>query len=105
MLSRRRNIWLSQGKFRPHALDPTTYAERPISNSLSRYLFTGRELDIFDSGSLKIQYNRNRYYDSYTGRWTTHDPLGITLNLQWPNWLDNPRQYLDGMNLYPYVAR
>jgi len=43
-------------------------------------LFTGRELDILDSGSLKIQYNRNRYYDSYTGRWTTQDPLGIDPN-------------------------
>jgi len=28
------------------------------------YLFTGRRLDILDiNGSLKIQYNRNRYYD------------------------------------------
>ena len=27
------------------------------------YLFTGRRVDILDSGSLKIQYNRNRYYD------------------------------------------
>jgi RHS repeat-associated protein len=44
-------------------------------------------VDILDSGSLKIQYNRNRYYDYYTGRWLTHDPLG----------------YVDGMNLYEYV--
>jgi RHS repeat-associated protein len=44
-------------------------------------------VDILDSGSLKIQYNRNRYYDYYTGRWLTHDPLG----------------YIDGMNLYDYV--
>jgi len=36
---------------------------------------------------LKIQYNRNRYYDYYAGRWLTHDPLG----------------YHDGMNLYEYV--
>jgi len=50
------------------------------------YLFTGRRLDILDNGSLKIQYNRNRYYDYYTGRWLTHDPL----------------EYVDGMNLYEY---
>ena len=53
----------------------------------NNYLFTGRRLDILDSSSLKIQYNRNRYYDYYTGRWLTHDPLG----------------YVDGMNLYEYV--
>ena len=44
---------------------------------LNAYLFTGRRVDILDNGSLKIQYNRNRYYDYYTGRWLTHDPLGI----------------------------
>jgi RHS repeat-associated protein len=51
-------------------------------------LFTGRRVDILDEGSLKIQYNRNRYYDYYTGRWTTHDPIG----------------YIDGVNLYGYAA-
>jgi RHS repeat-associated protein len=44
-------------------------------------------VDILDSGSLKIQYNRNRYYDYYSGRWLTHDPL----------------EYVDGMNLYEYA--
>ncbi|MHC4645723.1 MAG: RHS repeat domain-containing protein [Planctomycetota bacterium] len=52
------------------------------------YLFTGGRVDILDEGSLKIQYNRNRYYDHYTGRWTTHDPL----------------DYFDGMNFYEYVG-
>jgi len=51
------------------------------------YLFTGRWVDILDSGSLTIQYNRNRYYSYSLGRWYTHDPLG----------------YVDGMNLYEYV--
>jgi len=51
------------------------------------YYFTGRRIDLLDDGSLTLQYNRHRYYDYYTGRWTTQDPLG----------------YVDGMNLYEYV--
>ena len=68
------------------------------------YLFTGRRVDILDSGSLKIQYNRNRYYDYYTGRWLTHDPLGITPNPQKPNKFDIPGQYKDGLSLYQYIS-
>jgi len=66
-------------------------------------LFTGRRLDILDGGSLKIQYNRNRYYDPYSGRWLTHDPLGITPNPQPPNIFDITSQYKDGLSLYQYV--
>ncbi|MHC4112965.1 MAG: RHS repeat domain-containing protein, partial [Planctomycetota bacterium] len=57
------------------------------SNSGNPYLFTGRRVDTLDSGSLKIQYNRNRYYDYYTGRWLTRDPL----------------EFVDSMNRYEYV--
>jgi RHS repeat-associated protein len=67
------------------------------------YLFTGRRLDILDNSSLKIQYNRNRYYDYYTGRWLTQDPLGITPNPQKPNEFGITNQYRDGINLYEYV--
>jgi len=67
------------------------------------YLFTGRRLDILDNGSLKIQYNRNRYYDYHIGRWLTQDPLGITPNPQKPNRFDALRQYEDGLNLYEYA--
>ena len=35
---------------------------------------------------MKLQYNRNRYYNPETGRWLTHDPIG----------------YYDSMNLYGY---
>ena len=38
-----------------------------ISDYSNPYLFTGRRIDILDTGSLKIQYNRNRYYNCYTG--------------------------------------
>ncbi len=70
-----------------------------ISDYSNPYLFTGRRLDILDTGSLKIQYNRNRYYDSYTARWLTNDPLGITPNPQKPNTFDIKSQYTDGMSL------
>jgi RHS repeat-associated protein len=52
------------------------------------FMFTGRELDIPDNGSLKIMNYRHRYYDTYTGRFSSHDPT----------------DYLDGMNLYEYAA-
>jgi RHS repeat-associated protein len=38
-----------------------------------RFKFTGREWDPVDS----LQYNRARYYDPATGRWTSQDPLGL----------------------------
>jgi len=69
-------------------LEPN-FADDPDGKSdfANPYFFTGRQVDTLDSGSLKIQYNRNRYYDYYTGRWFTQDPMG----------------YVDGLNLYEYV--
>ncbi len=58
-----------------HVLDPDFSDDADgISDYENSYLFTGRTLDILDNRSLKLQYNRNRYYDQYTGRWLTHDP-------------------------------
>ncbi|MGB2807521.1 MAG: RHS repeat-associated core domain-containing protein [Sedimentisphaerales bacterium] len=74
------------------------------SNSGNPYLFTGRRVDILDSGSLKIQYNRNRYYDYYSGRWLTHDPLGMLPNSKALNYFKPVIQYSQGMNLYEYVS-
>jgi len=73
------------------------------SQYANNYLFTGRRLDILDNGSLKIQYNRNRYYDYYTGRFTTHDPLGINPAGGQQNVFSILEQYNDGTNLYQYV--
>jgi len=67
-------------------------------------LFTGRRLDILDNGSLTIQYSRNRCCDYYTGRFTTHDPLGITPNPPKPNIFEIVRQYKASLNLYEYVG-
>ena len=69
-------------------LEPN-FADDPDGKSdfANPYFFTGRQVDTLDSGSLKIQYNRNRYLDYYMGRWFTQDPLG----------------YVDGLNLYEYV--
>ena len=87
-----------------YILEPN-FADDPDGKSdyENPYLFTGRRVDILDSGSLKIQYNRNRYYDYYTGRFATHDPLGIVPNAQHPNKFDIIGQYTDEMNLYEYA--
>ena len=37
------------------------YSEKEYDTYFNKFLFTGRELDVFDSGNLKIQNNRNRY--------------------------------------------
>ncbi|MBL7154195.1 MAG: hypothetical protein ISS79_10805 [Phycisphaerae bacterium] len=74
-----------------------------MENPPTADLFTGRRLDILDNGSLKLQYNRNRYYDQYTGRWLTHDPLGITPNVRHLGLFAPFAQYTGGTNLYLYA--
>jgi hypothetical protein len=44
----------------PYILD-TQYAPRTTSNYGNPYLFTGRKVDVLDSGYLKIQYNSTGY--------------------------------------------
>jgi RHS repeat-associated protein len=70
-----------------------------VSDCGNPYMFTGRRVDFLDGGKLTLQVNRHRYYDYYTGRWLTEDPVrvkrvvGRTLLVQ----------YVDGVNLYEYV--
>ncbi|MHC4621940.1 MAG: RHS repeat-associated core domain-containing protein, partial [Planctomycetota bacterium] len=89
-----------------HVLEPN-YADDLDGKSdyANPYLFTGRRVDILDEGSLKIQYNRNRYYDYYTGRWTTHDPLGINPGGGHLNPFSIGAQYDEAVNLYSYVRK
>jgi RHS repeat-associated protein len=79
-------------------------ASNQLSLFTNPYFFTGRRVDILDNGSLKIQYNRNRYYDYYTGRWLTHDPLGINPAGGMLNPFSVLAQYTNGMNLYQYAG-
>jgi RHS repeat-associated protein len=61
-------------------------------------------VDFLDNGSLTLQYNRHRYYDYYTGRWTTQDPLGISANSRGSNRYRVLEQYADSLNLYAYAG-
>jgi RHS repeat-associated protein len=68
------------------------------------YMFTSRCVDSLDSDDLQLQYNRNRYYDYHTGRWLTHDPLGIVPNGYVGNTAFIPTvQYGESRNIYEYV--
>lgn len=60
-------------------------------------------MDILDSGSLKIQYNRNRYYDYYTGRWLQRDTLGVNPAGGEENRFNILGPYEQGLSLYEYV--
>jgi len=83
-----------------------------VSSIGNPYQFTARRVDT-SAGQVLLQYNRHRYYDYYTGRWTTPDPLGIqqALSLISFEYQDGPRffgytypagQYHDGLNIYSY---
>jgi RHS repeat-associated protein len=48
-------------------------ASETQSGNGDRYKFTAREFDAV----MKLQYNRGRYYDPVTGRWTSQDLLGF----------------------------
>ena len=67
--------------------DGTWSSTRTASLVQNPYTFTGRRLDVLDSGNLKLMYYRARTYDPETGRMMQRDPLG----------------YVDGMSLYEYV--
>jgi RHS repeat-associated protein len=58
-------------------LDYDGFGNLPPTQSFNattgRYGWTGREFDT-ETG---LQYNRARYYDATTGRWTSQDPLGF----------------------------
>jgi RHS repeat-associated protein len=74
-----------------------------VSDYNNPYMFTGRRVDFLDGGKLTLQINRHRYYDYYTGRWLTEDPLGVAIGPEF-RVLFPKGQYLDGLNLYEYVA-
>ncbi|MBI9019095.1 MAG: hypothetical protein JEZ07_17730 [Phycisphaerae bacterium] len=68
------------GKRSEYAADFTN----PTSSFYNPIAYTGQRLDGLDNNTLPLMYFKNRYYDTETGRFITHDPLS----------------YPDGMNLY-----
>ena len=65
--------------------------------------FTGQRIDILDDGNLTMNYYKNRWYDTETGRFLSQDPLGVVPsgyeNILSPSFM----QYWDGMNSYLYA--
>jgi RHS repeat-associated protein len=80
-----------------------SYNPRSTSSYGNPFYFTGREMDFLDNSNLRIMNYRHRYYDTYTGRFTTHDPLGINPAGGIYNLFSILDQYTGGLNLYEYV--
>ena len=85
-----------------------------VSAQGNPYTFTGQRLDSLDNNSLSVMYYKNRYYDTDTGRFLQHDPIGVNdsiclVNFRrtgspvFPRQLRADKQYIDGMSLYEYV--
>ncbi|MHC4867876.1 MAG: RHS repeat domain-containing protein, partial [Planctomycetota bacterium] len=88
----------------PYVLEPNFAADPDGKTDWANpYYFTGRRADFLDGGKLTLQINRHRYYDYYTGRWLTHDPLGITPAAGPLNPFAIHKQYTDALNLYEYA--
>ncbi|MHC4153821.1 MAG: RHS repeat domain-containing protein [Planctomycetota bacterium] len=88
----------------PYILEPNFAADPDGKSDYDNpYMFTGRRVDLLDSGSLTLQYNRHRYYDYYTGRWMMEDPLGINPAGGDSNPFTIRYQYEPSLGLYEYV--
>jgi RHS repeat-associated protein len=66
------------------------------------YAFTGRQLDILDSGALHHMHYRHRDYSPKLGRFMQHDPLGHLVILGRGGLSPNLHNYFD-INLYAYA--
>ena len=88
-----------------HIMD-ASYNSRTASSYTNPYTFTGRRLDVLDSGSLELMYYRNRYYSPDMGRFMTQDPLGLSFLIDADHsiYFYPQVQYTDGMNIYDYVG-
>ena len=81
------NLWYT-------ADDVTVSASQPFA-------FTGRQLDILDSGNLHHMHYRHRDYSPQLGRFLQHDPLGVIPKND--SILVPFIQFYDGMSIYEFV--
>jgi RHS repeat-associated protein len=62
--------------------------------------FQGQYLD----DETGLHYNRYRYYDVYTARYLTQDPIGLVGGNNFYRYAPNPTLWLDPLGLAPYVV-
>ena len=72
-LSTVRNLAKQDGTIAAHYTYDAYGNVKSGDTSITRYLFTSRELDT----ATGLQYNRARWYDPDVGRWVSEDPIGF----------------------------
>ena len=98
--------WLDAGPDQVWFTADDTMVDGGVSNGGNAYFFTGRRLDLLDSGALEVMYYRHRSYGPFVGRFFQRDPVAYEDLLNAYQYVyDNPLAFTDALGQIPNPIR